>query len=214
MKSTFGSALLFATAGMFDEVVAVEHPLLTSTSDFAETWIDRPKKDDMISMEKAKRYTKIIDHEKRPVIGVLTEPLRGDMYNTQDKFKEHIAEGEDRQPGYIPRAHVQFLEQAGVRVVPVDHRLSRDELITMFDQLNGLYLPGDSHLAVTDEGYKSAFVIAMAYAENEAFEVQEHFPVFMMGNSLSTWVRSKQSNKGVLKDMAEYKHTNSRIDLV
>ena len=46
-------------------------------------------------------------------------------------------------------------------------------------------------MGVTDEAYKSAFVIAMAYAENEAFVEKEHFPVFMMGNSLSTWVRSK-----------------------
>ena len=125
----------------------------------------------MISQTKEKKYTKIIDHEKRPVIGVLTEPLRGDMYNAKDKSKEQVGAGVDRQPGYIPRAHVQFLEQAGVRVVPVDHRMERDELVTMFDQLNGLYLPGDSHLGVIDETYKSAFVIAMAYAENEAFEV-------------------------------------------
>ena len=86
---------------------------------------------------------------------------------------------------------MQFLEQAGLRVVPVDYRLSRDELVGMFDQLNGLYLPGDSQLAVTSEIYKSAFVIAMAYMENENFEVKEHFPVFLMGNALSTWVRSK-----------------------
>lgn len=75
-------------------------------------------------------------------------------------------------------------------------------------------MPGDSQQAVTDEIYKSAFVIAMAYAENEAFELQEHWPVFLMGNSLSTWVRSKQSEKGVLTDMGAYKHTNSRIDMV
>jgi len=41
----------------------------------------------MISQTKEKKYTKIIDHEKRPVIGVLTEPLRGDMYNAKDKSK-------------------------------------------------------------------------------------------------------------------------------
>ena len=52
-------------------------------------------------------------------------------------------------------------------------------------------MPGDSQIAVTNEIYKSAFVIAMAYAENENFEEKEHFPVFLMGNSLSTWVRSK-----------------------
>lgn len=57
-------------------------------------------------------------------------------------------------------------------------------------------------------------MIAMAYAENEAFEVKEHFPLFLMGNSLSTWIRSKQSERGVVTDMTDYKHTNSRLDLV
>ena len=98
--------------------------------------------------------------------------------------------------------------------MPIDYRLSRDELVSLFDQVNALYLPGDSQIAVTDETYKGAFVIAMAYSEHAAFEVKEHFPVFLMGSSLSTWVRAKQSEKGVLKDMANYKHTNSRIDLV
>ena len=69
-------------------------------------------------------------------------------------------------------------------------------------------------MGVTDEVYKSAFVIAMAYAENEAFVEKEHFPVFLMGNSLSTWVRSKQNQRNVLTEMTEFKHTNSRLDLV
>ena len=98
--------------------------------------------------------------------------------------------------------------------MPVDYRLSRDELVSLFDQLNGLYLPGDSQLAVTNETYKAAFVISMAYAENENFEVKEHFPVFLMGNALSTWIRAKQNKAGVLTDMKDYKHTNSRLDLV
>lgn len=164
----------------------------------------------MISKAKEQRYTKKIDYSKRPVIGVLTEPLRGELYEGH----EQIDGGVDRIPGYVPRAHVQFLEQAGMRVVPVDYRLSRDELVSLFDQINGLYLPGDSQLAVTNDIYKDAFVIAMAYMENENFEVKEHFPVFLMGNSLSTWVRSKQKQRFVLTDMGEYKHTNSRIDLI
>ena len=57
-----------------------------------------------------------------------------------------------------------------MRVVPIDYRLERNDLVALFDQLNGLYLPGDSQTAVTDEIYKSTFVIAMAYAENENFE--------------------------------------------
>ena len=54
----------------------------------------------------------------------------------------------------------------------------------------------------------------MAYAENEAFVNQVHYPVYLMGNSLTTWVRAKQNTKGVLTDMKEQKNKNSRIDLV
>ena len=49
---------------------------------------------------------------------------------------------------------MQFLEQAGVRVIPIDYRLSKDELTAFYDQLNGVYLPGDSQMAVTDETYR------------------------------------------------------------
>ena len=58
---------------------------------------------------------------------------------------------------YVPNAHVQFLEQSGVQVVPIDFRLSKDELFKAFDKVNGLYMPGDSHLAVLDEKYRFAF---------------------------------------------------------
>lgn len=54
----------------------------------------------------------------------------------------------------------------------------------------------------------------MGYAENAAFELKEHFPVFLMGSSLSTWVRAKQNKKGVLTEMKDYMFTNSRLDLV
>ena len=147
MKSYLtGSAALLVTINLFEGVNAVEHPQLASTADFQETWIDRPEQDDMITQQKELRYTKILDHQKRPVIGVLTEPLRGDLYKagTEDDINAKIGRGVERKPGYVPRTHVQFLEQAGVRVLPVDYRLKRDELVTLFDQLNGLYLPGDS----------------------------------------------------------------------
>ena len=187
MKSCLGSAAAFLLLGMVD---ALEKPMLKSTADYQESWEERPFKDDMVSQLADLKYTKMIDHGKRPVIGVLTEPLRGDLLRASDKSR--VAQyTDDDSAGYVPRAHVQFIEQAGVRVVPIDYRLSRDELVNLFDQLNGIYLPGDSQLAVTDETYKGAFVIAMAYAENAAFETKEHWPVFLMGNSLGTWVRAK-----------------------
>ena len=66
---------------------------------------------------------------------------------------------------YIPRTHVQFLEQSGVRVVPIDHRLSTEERWALYDQLNGVYVPGDSHMAIVDEQYKHAFADTLSYQE-------------------------------------------------
>ena len=128
MKSTFVSAAFLAATSILNSAYAVEHPLLTSTHDFEETWIERPENNDMITQQKELRFTKFFDHAKRPVIGVLTEPIRGDLYQGKQKVS-----GSQNAPGYVPRAHVQFLEQAGVRVVPIDYRLSRDELVEIFD---------------------------------------------------------------------------------
>jgi len=48
------------------------------------------------------------DHKKRPVYGVLTEPIRGTLKKGE---KETV---ENANVSYVPRSHVQFLEQAGV----------------------------------------------------------------------------------------------------
>ena len=210
MKSSLATAAIFAMTNLLACAAAS-----AQVADFEVTWEDRPPKDDMVSQTRELKYTKLIDHSKRPVIGVLTEPMRGDLYRASDKWQDEIGKGTDKGvPGYVPRAHVQFLEQAGVRVIPIDYRLSKEELTALYDQLNGVYLPGDSQMAVTDETYRQAFVSALAYCEHKAFELKEHFPVFMMGNSLGTWIRSKQKQINTLTNMEDYLFTNSRVDLV
>jgi len=52
-------------------------------------------------------------------------------------------------------------------------------------------MPGDSHTAVTDELYKEAFVDTLYYQEEQTYDAQEHFPLFLMGNSLTTLIRAK-----------------------
>jgi hypothetical protein len=91
---------------------------------------------------------------------------------------------------YVPKTHVQFLEQAGVRVVPVDYHLSKSERLALFEKLNGVYVPGDSHLTVKDEEYKSAFMHVLDYTTEQAKINKEHFPVFFMGNTLTTLVQA------------------------
>lgn len=69
------------------------------------------------------RYVEISDN-RRPTLGVLTEPLRGDMAQLDGSRVEE-------QMSYIPKAHVQFLEQSGVRVVPISYLDTDEEIESM-----------------------------------------------------------------------------------
>ena len=40
---------------------------------------------------------------------------------------------EDEQKSYIPKAHTQFLEQAGVRVVPISYQDSEEEILSLLN---------------------------------------------------------------------------------
>ncbi len=60
-----------------------------------------------------------ISDNRRPTFGVLSEPLRGDIGS--DYKGEKMS--------YIPKAHVQFLEQAGVRVVPISYLDSEEDIL-------------------------------------------------------------------------------------
>ena len=136
------------------------------------------------------------------------------MYSpTESQFKEDELI-ETSTASFVPKAHVQFLEQAGIRVMPIDYRLPLEERFALLDQLNGVYLPGDSHNTVTAAAYKAAFVQTLAYVENATFENKEHFPMFMMGNSLNTLVRARQASGMNLADMTALRFSNSRIDMI
>lgn len=59
--------------------------------------------------------------KNRPVYGILTEPLRGDI-SKGDANLDHMKE-------YIPASHVQFLEQSSIKVVPISYQLSAEDLL-------------------------------------------------------------------------------------
>ena len=80
MKSLFGSVALYAVASMLGGVDAIEHPMLASTHYFRETWKEQPENDPLFLRKKEQRLARKVDTDRRPVIGVLTEPLRGDLY--------------------------------------------------------------------------------------------------------------------------------------
>jgi hypothetical protein len=50
--------------------------------------------------------------------------------------------------------------------VPIDYRLSLRERDELYNKLNGVYVSGDSHLAVTDEFYQTAFMQLLMYSND------------------------------------------------
>jgi len=135
--------------------------------------------------------------------------MRGGLFKQgENKTNEKVA-----ADIYIPRAHVQFLEQSGVKVIAVDYRMERDELEKLFDQLNGLYVPGDSYMTQQDEKYKFAFMLMLEYCEKKA-DVKDHFPIFMMGNSMQLLVRSRKVGQKTLESMEKLQYKNLMIKMV
>ena len=214
MKSIFASALILAASTLFNEVSAVEHAQLIDTSDYVNEWYDKKVQGESYEEEKKHKYQRKVDTNIRPVIGILSEPFRGQITPTAESNEFESIGSDSSGFSYVPRTHVQFLEQAGIRVIPIDYNLPEIELKELLEQVNGVYFPGDSHLAVTDEHYKSSFLEVMMFAEAKAYDNGIHFPVFMMGNTLQTYVRSKSRTRGSITEMRDLKHTNSRVNLI
>ena len=99
------SAIVFA-----EFANAVEHPSLVSSHDYEEKWTEVEKKSEAYRAHVEQLDYAEIDHGKRPVIGVLTEPLRGGMYTpSNSRFKKDELV-DTSEASYVPKAHVQFLE--------------------------------------------------------------------------------------------------------
>ena len=45
---------------------------------------------------------------------------------------------------YIPESHVRFLEQQGIKVIPISYTMEKTDLYDLLDQINGIYIHGDS----------------------------------------------------------------------
>ena len=122
-------------------------------------------------------------------------------------------ESEYAETSYVPRAHVQFLEQSGIKVVPIEYSLPIEDLYAKFDQVNGLYIPGDSHMTVMEEEYKFTFMATLDYCrvQNEA---KETWPVFMMGNSLQTFVRATSGSPRTLQTMTEFQFKTMNLKML
>lgn len=75
-------------------------------------------------------------------------------------------------------------------------------------------MPGDSHMGVVNDLYKEAFVDTLMYQEDQIYNKKEHFPVFLMGNSITNLVRARQTSGGHLKEIKSMRHQSFEVSLL
>lgn len=108
-----------------------------------------------------------------PIIGILTQPYG---YGANDNETVNYV-SEDLGDSFITTAHVSFLENAGARVVPVNYRLSYYKLMDLLKQINGIYIPGDSDLILSNVKYMSTLNTIYQWAQDQNVQSTNHFPV-------------------------------------
>ena len=66
----------------------------------------------------------------RPIVGILTQPSAWPhLYNPEEY-------------SYLATSYVRFLEESGVRVVPIKYNENEEYLETIMTEINGLLIPG------------------------------------------------------------------------
>lgn len=144
--------------------------------------------------------------------GVLTEPIRGRIKNKKDENDQYHER--DNLISYVPRAHVQFLEQSGIVVVPISYLSTRAEIEKELKKVNGVYICGDSERSIANEKYQEAFDVVMDFVVDSNKGQKEYFPMFMMGKSAHSFIRKLGLSNSALQDMRKYRNTNIEINLV
>jgi len=75
---------------------------------------------------------------QRPIIGILSQ-------DSSEKFAKY-------GKSYIASSYVKYIESAGARVVPIRIDLSKEELESLFNSINGVLFPGGG-ASLSDSGY-------------------------------------------------------------
>ena len=171
--------------------------------------------DNVIKATEPKSYFKYrtvgVSDNRRPIYGVLTEPLRGDMKAKDDSS---TFEASAEEISYIPKAHVQFLEQSGVIVVPISYLDSDADIKRMLKEVNGIYVPGDSHKAIANKRYQQAFTTIMDFVQKANKVDKDYFPMFLMGKSAQTLISQMGLSSAVLHNMKSWRNANSKLNVL
>jgi gamma-glutamyl hydrolase len=98
----------------------------------------------------------------RPIVGILAYPTS----SGETQYGKY----------YIAASYVKFIESAGGRVVPILYDSPESELLTLFNQINGILFPGGA----TDIGLNSPLYKTAQYLLNLAIQANkkgDYFPI-------------------------------------
>jgi len=103
----------------------------------------------------------------------------------------------------VPKAHVQFLEQSGVRVIPISYLDDFENMEAVLDQVNGVYIAGDSQRSIADKQFVKALSFILEYVKTHNAE-SDYFPMFLMGKSSQILSHLVSTHKTNLHDMLNH----------
>ena len=122
----------------------------------------------------------------QPIFGMLTQPI-------PSSWRHDLELGSS---AFIESSHVDFLQAAGARVVPIDYRTDPVQLTKLLEQLNGFYIPGDTKLSFDDTDFVNSVNTVMYWAgqHNDMGEEHKHFPVVGVSYGYLAMVQSQIMN--------------------
>lgn len=152
-------------------------------------------------------YSKIFVNN-RPIVGILTQPSAWPhLYNPEEY-------------SYMATSYVRFLEESGVRVVPIKYNENEEYLETIMHEINGLLIPGSSTDLVESESENSAmfkelseFTKTGQYLLKLAIEFNKngtYFPVWGTSLGFELMLVSVANDSGILEP---FNATNSAMEL-
>ena len=131
----------------------------------------------------------------QPIFGILTQPIPHD-------WRSDIELGSS---SFIESSHVDFLQAAGARVIPVDYRMDIVSLEKLLGQLNGFYIPGDTKLSFEDPDFTNTVNTVMKWAgdHNDAKEQNMHFPVVGVSYGYMSMIQSQVMNESFYETLRD-----------
>lgn len=113
---------------------------------------------------------------------------------------------------YFAASHVKFLEAAGARTVPVNYRKGKDALIKQLQQLNGLYIPGDTYINLDNPKYMDTVRIILEWAQEANKLSTVHFPILGVSYGYLALVKAGAYRDSTLTE-SPLEHVVSEVQL-